>query len=451
MKKIKSTRNGCRKCFVLLVTIFLFFQTLTAQENVNISNVEKETIFEKAIDLMYENYIFPERVKKIETEVRKKFAGGGYKDQTRIFDFLEALNKDFEACGNDHHLNIFFGPEYVKKIKAAANNTSVNTANTPTEFVSMIEYENFFLKKIERLDGNIGYFKFNKFEELQYSKEAIASAMNFISNSSAIILDLSQNGGGSAETVHFLMGYFLPDSTKLGEFKRRINDEVIELWTTKDPVIKKIPDNVPLYILVSKNTSSAAESLAYGLQQFKRATIIGEQTHGEGNPGKRFIINDFLYIMIPTATNVNIKTGTSWEGIGVIPEIKIESTLALPKAIIESCTLLEKRTPSKELKQVYQWMIPLYQSQLNPQPISTEFINSITGKYSEGRKIDFENGVLYFTNKNGKYRMNYMNDNTFALEGKEYRLKFSDSKSTQGYYEAFWMDGGSEKSNQISK
>jgi hypothetical protein len=451
MKTIKSTHNGCRKCFVLLVTIFLLFQALHAQENVNISNGEKETIFKKAIGLMVENYIFPERVKKIESEVSKKFAGGGYKAQTRIFDFLEVLNKDFEAFGNDHHLNIFYGPEYVKKIKASENNRSLNTGSAPAEFVSMIAYENFFLKKIERLDGNIGYFKFNKFEELPYSKEAIASAMNFISNSSAIILDLTQNGGGSAETVHFLMSYFLPDSTKLGAFKRRINNEVIELWTTKDPVIKKIPDNVPLYILVSKNTSSAAESLAYGLQQFKRATIIGEQTHGEGNPGKRFIINDFLYIMIPTATNVNVKTGTSWEGIGVIPDIKIESNLALPKAIIESCTLLEKRTTSKEIKQLYEWMIPLYQSQLNPQTLSIEFISSITGKYNEERKIDFENGVLYFINKNGKYRMNYMNDNTFAIEGREYRLKFPDSKSTREYYEAIWMDGGSEKSNQISK
>ena len=47
--------------------------------------------------------------------------------------------------------------------------------------------------------------------------------------------------------------------------------------------------------------------------------------------------------------------------------------------------------------------------------------------------------------------MTYINDNTFAIEDKEYRLKFPDSKSTPRYYDAFWMDGGSEKSNRISK
>jgi len=451
MKKLQFVHNWTRKCFALLGAIFLLFQNAYAQENAKISGAEKEAIFEKAIDLMYKNYIFSDRVKRIEVTVKNKFRENSYKTQTRLFDFLEVLNKDFESSGNDHHLNIFYGPEYVKKIKVAENIAPGNTSNTPAAFENMIKYENFFLKKIERLDGNIGYFKFNKFEELLYAKEAIISAMTFISNSSAIILDLTQNGGGSAETVHFLMNYFLPDSTKLGFFKRRTNNEVVELWTTKDPVIKKIPDSVPLYIIVSKNTSSAAESLAYGLQQFKRATVIGEQTHGEGNPGKRFIINDILYIMIPTATNVNIKTGTSWEGTGVTPDIKIESTLALPRAILESCTLLENKISSKELKQVYQWMIPLYQSQLNPQTTKTEFVNSITGSYGGGSKIHPENGILYFMNKNGKYKMTYLTDNTFAIEGREYRLKFPGSKTTAGYYEAIWMDGGIERSNQVSK
>jgi retinol-binding protein 3 len=451
MKKIQSASTGPRKCFALLVTIFLLLQTAKAQENVNISDAEKQTIFNTALEQMYKNYIFPGRVKTIEATIKKKFANKGYQDQTMLFDFLESLNKDLEVAGNDHHLNIFYGPQYVKKIKAAEKNTATNEVVVPADFIQMIRYENFFLKKIERLDGNIGYFKFNKFEELRYSKDAMASAMNLISNSSAIILDLRQNGGGSAETVHFLMSYFLPDSTKLGFFKRRINNEVIELWTTTDPAIKKIADNIPLYIIVSKNTSSAAESLAYGLQQFKRATIIGEQTHGEGNPGKRFIINDLLYMMIPTATNVNITTGTSWEGTGVTPDIKIEQSLALSKAIVESCKILQDRTGEKELKQLYQWMIPQYQSQIDPQTPPTELINLIIGEYAEGKKIDIENGMLYYINKTGKFKMTYLSDESFAVEGKDYRLKFPASTSTLKYYEAFWMDGGTEKAMFVSK
>ena len=167
----------------------------------------------------------------------------------------------------------------------------------------MVKYENFFLEKVKSLDGNIGYFRFNKFEELPFSKEPIASAMNFIANAATIIFDLRENGGDSAETVHLLMSYFFPQLSWLGTFRRRKNNEVVELWTVKDPLISKFADSIPLYILVSKNTSSAAESFAYGLQQFGGAMIVGEQTRGEGNPGARFIVNDELYMMIPTAVN----------------------------------------------------------------------------------------------------------------------------------------------------
>jgi hypothetical protein len=450
MNKNKFSPNWVGRYFALLIIMFVLTHSVNAQENVPISEVEKQAIFKKAIVVMYENYIFPERVNKIEATIKKKFANKGYKDQAKIFDFLEILNKDLEVLGNDHHLNIFYGPSYVKKIRAAEKSTSENSTKVPDEFIREIKYENFFLKKAERLDGNVGYFKFNKFEELQFSKGAIAAALNFISNSSAIILDLTQNGGGSAETVHFLMNYFLPDSTHLGQFKRRINNEVIDLWTTHDPVINKIPDSIPLYIVVSKNTSSAAEAFAYGLQQFKRAIIIGEETHGEGNPGKRFVINDNLYIMVPTATNVNIVTGTSWEGSGVIPNIKISSNLALTKSILESYILLANKTPDQELKQLYNWMISKYQVQLNPQFVSIEILKTFTGDYGDGKKVIYEDGSLYYINKSGKYKMTYMGDNTFLVDGKDYRLKFPEYNSSLKYYEAIWMDGGTEKTNRIS-
>jgi hypothetical protein len=154
--------------------------------------------------------------------------------------------------------------------------------------------------------------------------------------------------------------------------------------------------------------------------------------------------------MIPTATSVNIKTGTSWEGTGVTPDIKIASTFALQKAIIESYTVLKNTTSIKELKQLYEWMIPQYQSQLNPQTPKADFINSITGKYGQDNRIEIENGNLYFINANGKYKMSYMSDTNFAVEGKQYRLRFSDANSQAKYYEAFWMDGGTEKATKNS-
>jgi len=442
MKSIKKLFIGVAMS-ALIFSGNLFAQNDTRNEP--ITGEQKLVLINTAIALLKENYIFPERIPKIESVIKKKYDNNEYAAFNTLFDFLEVLNKDLESSGNDHHLDIFYGPAYVSKIKAE-NNTSGNSG-IPAGFVNMIKYENFFLKKIERLDGNIGYFKFNKFEELQFSKEAIASAMNFISNSSAIILDLRQNGGGSAETVHFLMNYFLPDSTKLGEFKLRIHNEVIELWTTKDPVIKKIPRNIPLYIIVSKNTSSAAESLAYGLQQFKRATVVGEQTHGEGNPGMRFIINDKLYMMIPTAINVNAITGTNWEGVGVTPDIKTDAADAYARAIVELCHVLSKTGTND----IYNWILPEYEAQLHPEVPSVEFINLIVGSYGEDKKVSLENGSLYYTSATSKRKMIYMGNQMFLIDGRnDYRMRFPKENKAIGYVEIVWNDGTADGLKKVN-
>jgi retinol-binding protein 3 len=394
--------------------------------------------------LLKENYIFPERISKIEAVIKEKLDNNLYAGFNTLFDFLEHLNADLETSGNDKHLDIFYGPKIVLKLK---NDTLPEQKKiAPPEYVKMLQYENFKLRKAERLDGNIGYFKLNGFIEPEYSKEAIVSAMNFLSNSSAVIIDLRENGGGSAETVHFLLNYFLPDSTKLGAFKRRINNEVVELWTTKDPLIKKVPENIPVYILVSKNTSSAAESFAYGLQQFKRATIVGEQTHGEGNPGMRFVINEKLYMMIPTAVNVNAITGTNWEGVGVTPDIKINATDAFAKTIVEICQVLSK----KDDNNIYKWIIPEYEAQLNPEFTSAEFINSIVGNYDEGKKISQENGSLYYSTKTSKRKMIYMGKQVFLMDGrKDYRMRFAETKKGIEYVEFLWNDGTVDKIKKV--
>lgn len=415
--------------------------------NEKINDQQKQVLINTAIAQLKENYIFPERISKIESIIQKKFDNKEYSSLNTLFDFLEVVNKDFESSSNDHHVDIFYSPQYVKKLKAAQNNTAEKSNKIPAEFVDMVKYENFFLRKVERIDGNIGYFKFNKFEELQFSKEAIVSAMNFISNSSAIIIDLRDNGGGSAETVHFIMSYFLPDSTRLGEFKRRINNEVIQLYTTKDPLIKKISDNVPLYFLVSKKTSSAPEALIYGLQQFKRATIVGEQTLGEANPGARFIINDKLYIMIPTAVNVNAVTGTNWDGVGVTPDIKTTAADALPKTIVEICQILAKKGDNN----IYKWMIPEYESQLHPEIASVEFINSILGNYADGKKISQENGFVYYTTESGTRKMIYMGNQMFSNEGRnDYRMRFPKTDNSIEFVEFVWNDGTADTLKKLN-
>jgi retinol-binding protein 3 len=178
------------------------------------------------------------------------------------------------------------------------------------------------------------------------------------------------------------------------------------------------------------------------LQQFRRATIVGEQTHGEGNPGARFIINDKLYMMIPTAVNVNAVTGTNWDGVGVTPDIKTTENKTFAKGMVEVCRILSKNGDNN----IYEWMIPEYQSQLNPEVASVEFINSIVGDYAEGKKVIKENGVIYYVTESGKRKMNYMGNQMFSMEGRnDYRMKFPKTSKGIEFVEFVWNDGTSDR------
>lgn len=440
------------KAFVKALTIIILFlmaevPTFAQQGNPSFDASQKKAVINKALELIKENYVFPGKYDQIEKEIKNKLLNKEFDNLNNPQDFLNQLNKDLQIAGQDRHLKISFSPQIVKQIiedKKKGDNSP--TQYTP-ELLSWMKFENYGLRKVERMEGNIGYFKFDRFTDLQLAKEAITGAMNFINNSSAIILDLRDNGGGDSGASELIVNYFFPDGKKLGDFKFRKDAVPKENIVKHDPSVKKIPDNIPVYILVSNKTASAAEYVSYVLQQFKRATVIGEQTSGKANPGELFVVNDFLYMMVPTGAGRILPTWTNWEGTGVIPDIKIDPFFALSKVITEICPVLEKQDQNSEHKTLYKWINDQYSAQLNPEPLSQKLVNSIVGTYEGNRRITLENGMLYYVGGNGAKRsLTYMNNSTFMTEGRtDYRLKFPPDQKIVDHYDVLWFDGTSDK------
>ena len=435
---MKSTFTG------ILVLILIAFSSY-GQENAAIQKQEKQAIIDKAIVLLKENYVFPNRVANIEKQIKEKLTMGGYDSLADMESFLGSLNADLEHYGNDHHLDISYGPKRVKQIIADTKNEQEGKEQKITdEWLQQMRYENFRLRKLERLDGNIGYFNFLNFTPLAVSKQSISSAMNFLLYSNAIIIDLRENGGGSAETMNFLLSYFLADSIQISELRYRKNNNVVKSYTMNDSTINKIPGNIPVYILVSNRTSSAAEGFAYTLQQYKRAVIIGEQTKGEGNPGKLFVINDDLYIMIPTAEAINPVSKKSIDGVGVIPDITVSKNKALTKSLLEAYSSLAAGTSNDELRLLYQWQIPLLENELDPEPLTNNIISSLVGNYEGNRKIMYENGSVFYINSAGdKEQLQYMGNGIFQNTQKSWlRLVMPFTDKPVSEFEWIWEDGG---------
>lgn len=448
MNRIESLLKLHRSLIKSAILSFIITFLVTAQEgNIKFGEEQKMSVIEKALELIRDNYVFQEKFPQIESKIKSKLNNKEYSKFDKPQEFLNQLNKDFQIAGQDRHLKISFGPQIVKQIIV----DNKKEENRPTEYtpesLNWIKFENYGLRKVERIEGNIGYFKFDRFTDLKLAKEIIASAMNFISNSSAIILDLRDNGGGDSDASELIINYFFPDGKKLGDVNFRKVEQSKESFVKHDALVKKIPGYVPVYVLVSIRTASAAEAVSYVLQQFKRAIVVGEPTSGKANPGELFVINDFLYMMVPTGSFTVLPTGTNWEGTGVIPDIKIDPFFALPKAVIEICSILEKQDSNEEHKILYRWTTEQYNAQLNPEFPSQEFINSIIGNYENDRKIIFENDVVYYIGSSGTKRtLTYMGDQTFMFEGRnDYRLRFHTDQKSADYYEVLWFDGTSEK------
>ena len=74
-------------------------------------------------------------------------------------------------------------------------------------------YTNFGFEKVERLPGNIGYLKFNQFSDTEHAMRTAVSAMHFLENCDAVIIDLRENGGGSPSMIQLISTYFLEEPT----------------------------------------------------------------------------------------------------------------------------------------------------------------------------------------------------------------------------------------------
>ena len=86
-------------------------------------------------------------------------------------------------------------------------------------------------------------------------------------------------------------------------------------------------------MLVSSETFSAAEALAYDIKHMERGTIVGERTRGGAHPVPNMDYPDLgVTVRVPFARAVSPVTGANWESVGVEPDLEVPAHQALAAA-----------------------------------------------------------------------------------------------------------------------
>jgi len=98
----------------------------------------------------------------------------------------------------------------------------------------------------------------------------------------AIVLDFRRNGGGDAEAMIDVASVFLGNGLDLGHFTDRFGSSYAIATRTKSPFISRVLEqtSMPVIVLVSERTSSAAEIFTAAFKAAGRAQIIGGETCG---------------------------------------------------------------------------------------------------------------------------------------------------------------------------
>nr|WP_294766921.1 S41 family peptidase [Prevotella sp.] len=128
------------------------------------------------------------------------------------------------------------------------------------------------------LDGGIGYINFNSFTD-QCAKDVRRAFIDLKKQGAKkLVFDLRNNGGGSVSEAVNIVNMFLPKDKVVLTMKGKLQRANNEYKTTVEP----IDTLMPIVVLVSGNTASAAEILSGSLQDYDRAIILGTRTYGKG-------------------------------------------------------------------------------------------------------------------------------------------------------------------------
>ena len=111
-----------------------------------------------------------------------------------------------------------------------------------------------------------------------------------------VILDLRGNGGGYVNAAQDLLALWIDGQKVLVEKSLHFGNKTVSTASGKARL-----SNIKTIVLVNGSTASASEIVAGALQDYGKATIVGEQTYGKGVMQSLFTLSGGSTLKVTTA------------------------------------------------------------------------------------------------------------------------------------------------------
>ena len=135
-----------------------------------------------------------------------------------------------------------------------------------------------------------------------------------------VILDLRGNGGGYVSAAEDLLSLWIDGDTYLVQKSKHFGNT-----SSKTQSGKAILKDMPTIVLVNGTTASASEIVAGALQDYGKATIVGEQTYGKGVVQNMYNLSSGTTLKVTTA-EWHTPKDRSINKEGIKPDVEVERT-----------------------------------------------------------------------------------------------------------------------------
>ena len=279
----------------------------------------------------YSTYLSYDDFNVIESKTRGHFGGVGIKISKhkegalilKVIDDTPAERQGLLIGDVITHINSTpINSKSIKQISFKIRgkiNTKINfnyIRNSESHTVQVTREKIILDKVTHEKHDQLVYLKITSFNENTY--KSVINITAKLKPYNSIILDLRDNRGGLLDQAVEVSDVFL-DKGKIVEIRGRKPEDNLYYTANKDNICPKCK----IYILINKETASAAEILASSLHENGRALLIGEPSYGKGTVQTIVPLKDGSAIKFTTSIYIT-PSGNSLDENGLKPDIEFQ-------------------------------------------------------------------------------------------------------------------------------